>query len=142
MRRTLFVTVLALSVAGSALAAQGRRAKEPTFQDRTLSSWVADLKGLAPYTRNQAAYAIGGMGPAAKAAVPALIEALRDPEATVRFPVCLALREIGPAAIDAVPALKETLEDRNEDVAAAARKALIAITGEDPRPPEEDVDRR
>ena len=74
------------------------------------------------------------MGSDARPAVPALIEALKDPEATVRFPVCVALREIGPAAKDAVPALTETLDDRNDDVAAMARKALIKITGEDPRP--------
>ena len=106
--------------------------KEPTFQDRPLSAWVEDLQGLAPYTRNQAAYAIANMGPAAVSAVPALIAALGDPEASVRFPVCIAFREIGPAAKDAVPALTKALEDRNEDVAAMARKAIIKITGEDP----------
>jgi len=133
--RTLRVTLLALALGATGLSAQaGRAPKEPEFQDRPLSAWVEDLHGMAPYTRNQAAYAIGGMGPAAKSAVPALIEALKDPEATVRFPVCIALREIGPDAIEAVPALREALEDRNDDVAAMARKALIKITGEDPRP--------
>ena len=78
------------------------------------------------------------MGPAGKAAVPALIDALSDPEATVRFPVCIALREIGPDAKEAVPALTLALDDRNDDVAAMARKAIIKITGEDPRPPEEE----
>ena len=94
--RALFVTVLAVSALSTGLSAQGPRPKEPTFQDRPLSAWIADLKGMAPYTRNQAAYAIGSMGPAAKAAVPALIEALSDPEPTVRFPACIALKEIGP----------------------------------------------
>lgn len=130
--RTLRVTLLALALGATGLSAQA--AKEPEFQDRPLSAWVEDLHGMAPYTRNQAAYAIGGMGPAAKSAVPALIEALKDPEATVRFPVCIALKEIGPDAIAAVPALREALDDRNDDVAAMARKALIKITGEDPRP--------
>ncbi|MBP9201191.1 MAG: HEAT repeat domain-containing protein [Gemmatimonadales bacterium] len=133
--RTLRVTLLALALGATGLSAQtGRGPKEPTFQDRGLSAWVDDLKGLAPYTRNQAAYAIGGMGPAARSAVPALIEALKDPEATVRFPVCIALGEIGPDAIAAVPALREALDDRNDDVGAMARKAIIKITGEDPRP--------
>jgi HEAT repeat protein len=133
--RALFVTVLAVSALSTGLSAQGRRPKEPTFQDRPLSAWIADLKGMAPYTRNQAAYAIGSMGPAAKAAVPALIEALSDPEPTVRFPACIALKEIGPDAAEAVPALRAALEDRNDDVAAMARKALLRITGEDPTPP-------
>lgn len=130
----------AFAVAASALVAPAASAQgttEPTFQDRTLSSWVKDLKADAPYTRNQAAYAIGGMGPAARAAVPALIEALTDPEPVVRFPVCIALREIGPDAKEAVPALMLALDDRNDDVAAMARKALIKITGEDPRPVED-----
>jgi HEAT repeat protein len=136
MTRTIFAGLLALSLFTARAEAQGKKAKEPQFQGRSLSSWVADLKGAAPYTRNAAAYAIGGMGPDAKAAVPALIVALKDPEAAVRFPVCIALREIGPSAKDAIPALTETLDDRNDDVAAMARKALIKITGEDPRPPE------
>jgi HEAT repeat protein len=123
---------LALLVAPPAFA-QGSSV-EPTFQDRPLSAWVEDLTGLAPYTRNRAAYAIGGMGAAAAPAVPALIKALSDPEPAVRFPVCIALREIGPAAKEAVPALMKALDDRNDDVAAMARKALIKITGEDPRP--------
>lgn len=136
MSRSFYASLLALSLTGTALAAQGSAAREPSFQDRPLSAWVADLKGLAPYTRNQAAYAIGGMGVAAKSAIPALIEALKDPEAVVRFPACIALREMGPAAIEAVPALREALEDRNDDVAAMARRALIKITGEDPLDPE------
>ncbi len=134
MRRTLLTTLLVLGLVTVRAEAQGKKAREPQFQGRSLSSWVADLKGAAPYTRNAAAYAIGGMGADARPAVPALIAALKDPEATVRFPVCIALREIGPAAKDAVPALTEALDDRNDDVAAMARKALIKITGEDPRP--------
>ncbi|MEO8139074.1 MAG: HEAT repeat domain-containing protein [Gemmatimonadota bacterium] len=134
MRLTIAASVFALALFSSRAEAQGHKSKEPEFEGRTLSSWVADLKGAAPYTRNAAAYAIGGMGADAKPAVPALIEALKDPEATVRYPVCVALREIGPAAKDAVPALTETLDDRNDDVAAMARKALVKITGEDPRP--------
>jgi HEAT repeat protein len=134
MRRTISAGLVALALFSARAEAQNKKSKEPEFQGRSLSSWVADLKGAAPYTRNAAAYAIGGMGADASAAVPALIAALKDPEATVRFPVCIALREIGPAAKDAVPALTEALEDRNDDVAAMARKALIKITGEDPRP--------
>jgi HEAT repeat protein len=138
MTRPLATSLLALAMLAGRAEAQGPKPREPEAQGRSLSSWVADLKALAPYSRNAAAYAISGMGPAAKAAVPALIEALNDPEASVRFPVCIALREIGPDAKAAVPALTQALDDRNDDVAAMARKALIAITGVDPRPPESD----
>jgi HEAT repeat protein len=79
------------------------------------------------------------MGAAAKAAVPALVAALKDDgDPAVRFPVCVALREIGPEAKEAVPALTQALDDRNDEVAAMARKAIRAITGTDPRPPEND----
>jgi HEAT repeat protein len=129
------IAVLALI----ATRAEAQKAKEPSFEGRPLSSWIADLKATAPQTRNAAAYAISGMGPAAKAAVPALVEALKDEtNPAVRFPVCVALREIGPEAREAVPALTEALDDRNDDVAAMARKAIRAITGVDPRPPENE----
>jgi hypothetical protein len=135
MIRPFTLGLFALGLFAARVEAQGRKTKEPEFDGRPLSSWVTDLRtALAPQTRNAAAYAISGMGPAAKAAVPALIAALDDPDAAVRFPVCIALREMGPAAKDAVPALTKTLDDRNDDVAAMARKALIKITGEDPRP--------
>lgn len=136
MRPAMIASLLALSLVTARAEAQSQKPAEPEFQGRSLSSWVADLRdAAAPYTRNKAAYAIGGMGADARSAVPALIAALQDPEPTVRFPVCIALREIGPDAKAAVPALTEALDDRNDDVAAMARKALIRITGEDPRPP-------
>ena len=131
--------LLLVLLAPSAEAQASKKNTEPEYDGRPLSSWIVDLKtAAAPYSRNAAAYAISGMGPAAKAAVPALIEALTDLEATVRFPVCIALLEIGPDAKDAVPALTLALDDRNEDVAAMARRAILKITGEDPRPPEEE----
>jgi HEAT repeat protein len=134
MHRRALSLIIGLG-AGLSLAqgAEAQKPTEPFLDGRPLSAYVVELsEAAAPLTRNSAAYSIARMGPAAKAAVPALIRALDDPEAAVRFPVCIALREIGPDAKDAVPALMETLEDRNEDVAAMARRALIKITGEDP----------
>jgi HEAT repeats len=114
----------ALLLAPDALA-QG---KEPMSHGRTLSEWIADLKAPAPQSRNAAAYEIAGMGPAAAAAVPALIEALDDPVAAVRFPVTIALLEIGPAAGAAVPRLKVMMEEEiNDEIAASARRALRRI---------------
>src|SRR5215210_7845126 len=107
------------------------QANEPASSGRPLSQWIADLKGLAPQTRNAAAYEISGMGPAAAPAVPALIEALDDPEPTVRFPVTVALGEIGPAAKAAVPKLKQMMDEEiNDEIAAAARRALRRIQPE------------
>jgi HEAT repeat protein len=102
--------------------------REPVSAGRPLSQWIADLKAQAPQTRNAAAYEIAGMGPAAAAAVPALIEALDDPEPSVRFPITVALMEIGPAAKAAVPRLQQMMdEELNDEIAASARRALKRI---------------
>jgi len=130
LNRAFGALVLALVVtAGSASAQDGAAAaKEPVSQGRPLSEWIADLKGAAPVTRNGAAYEIAGMGPAAAAAVPALIESLDDPIPAVRFPVTVALGEIGPAAAAAVPRLKQMMEEEfNDEIAAAARRAIRRI---------------
>jgi HEAT repeat protein len=125
MSRFIYLATAALLLAAPAAAQQ-----QPSFQGRPLRAWVEDLKAPAPETRSAAAYAISSMGPKAKAAVPALIQALDDEEPAVRFPVCVALREIGPAASAAVPKLQDVKEnDRNDDVAFMAKKALQAIQG-------------
>jgi len=121
---------LAAVVMTSAVSAQARPAhsKEPVSGGRPLSQWIADLKALAPQTRNAAAYEIAGMGAEAAAAVPALIEALDDPVPSVRFPVTVALMEIGPAAKAAVPRLRQMMDEEiNDEIAASARRALKHI---------------
>lgn len=131
MLKRVFTTLgLVFFLAASTALAQSRPAhsKEPVSGGRPLSQWIADLKAQAPQTRNAAAYEIAGMGPEAVAAVPALVQALDDPEASVRFPVTVALMEIGPAAKAAVPRLQQMVdEELNDDVAAAARRALKRI---------------
>jgi HEAT repeat protein len=130
LTRALGALILALVVtAGSASAQTGApAAKEPVSRGRPLSEWVAELKAAAPVVRNGAAYEIAGMGPAAAAAVPALIEALDDELAVVRYPVTVALGEIGAPAAAAVPRLRQMMEeDMNDDVAAAAKRAIRHI---------------
>lgn len=135
--RILGIVGLALVLAGST-AAQTKpvKAREPVSSGRTLSEWVEDLKAPAPQSRNAAAYEIAGMGPAAVAAVPALIAALDDPIAAVRFPVIVALMEIGPAAKASVPRLQQMEEEEiNDEIAAAARRALKRIQVQAAPPP-------
>jgi HEAT repeat protein len=121
------VLALVLSTLAAAQSKPGRE-NEPESRGRPLSDWIAELKAPAPLTRNAAAYEIAGMGPKAAAAVPALIEALDDPVAAVRFPVTVALLEIGPAAKAAVPRLLEMMEEEiNDEIAASARRALKRI---------------
>ena len=120
----LVVATLALT-SGAVAQATPVKAKEPVSNGQTLSQWIADLKGLAPQTRNAAAYEIAGMGPEAVMAVPALIQALDDPSPVVRFPVTVALGEIGPGAKAAVPRLQQMVEEEiNDEIAASARRAI------------------
>lgn len=132
LRRILGSLGIALVVATAASAqATQPKSQEPVSDGRPLSDWVDDLKALAPQTRNAAAYEIAGMGPAAVAAVPALIATLDDPIAAVRYPVIIALMEIGPGAKAAVPRLQLMEEEElNDEIAAAARRALRRIQAE------------
>ena len=52
-----------------------------------------------------------GMGPKAKAAVPALIKKLNDPRPEIRREAILALGSMGPAALPAVPQIAAALDD-------------------------------
>jgi HEAT repeat protein len=129
--RLLGPLAAAILLLTSTASAQGAATKEPESDGRTLTQWIADLKAPAPQTRNAALYEISGMGPAAAPAVPALIVALDDPEATVRFPATVALAEIGPAAKAAVPKLKQMMEEEiNDEIAAGAKRALRRIQPE------------
>ncbi len=130
LARSLGTLALLAALATGTLAAQKAAPPrgEPVSRDRPLSEWIKDLEAAAPSVRNAAAYEIAGMGPAAAAAVPALIEALDDEMPAVRFPVTVALGEIGPAAAAAVPRLKQMMEeDLNDEVAAAAKRAIRHI---------------
>ena len=67
------------------------------------------------------------MGPAAKAAVPAITKLLDDKDPEVRMQSALALAEIGPDAIDAAPALVNGLADKAEAVRYASAYAVGKI---------------
>jgi HEAT repeat protein len=130
LNRIWALLLVATLVLTSGVVAQATpvKAKEPVSHGQTLSQWIADLKGLAPQTRNAAAYEIAGMGPEAVMAVPALIQALDDPSPVVRFPVTVALGEIGPGAKAAVPRLQQMVEEEiNDEIAASARRAIAHI---------------
>ena len=136
IRRSMAALLVLTAVCAASACAQVTTAKpkakagDPIIQDRPLSAWIADLGAQAPYTRVAAAYAVGYGGPAAKPAVPALIENLSSESGPVRYSSTLALGEIGPDAAAAVPALQKLLDGRNDDVAAMAKKSLKLITGE------------
>jgi HEAT repeat protein len=60
-------------------------------------------------------------------AVPALSEALTDPDPAVRLEACRALAYMGAKAKDAVPVLTQTLNDHEEVVRNEAARALGQI---------------
>jgi hypothetical protein len=80
---------------------------------------------------------LGDYGPAAFAAVPALIDKLGCTHTNtfeispniMRYYAATALGKIGPGARDAVPALHRALNDPSPAVREEAAKALYQITG-------------
>ena len=127
------------SDAGSALASIG----EPA-----VPALIETLKDEHVLVRFEAASALGTMyrrrmlgetrtrviGPAAKQAVAALIDALKDDSSVPKEYLGLvpqhaakALGQIGPDATDAVPALIEATKDENEFVRQQAAEALKKI---------------
>jgi len=59
-----------------------------------IDTLIAALRGGDAETRNRAAWALGWLGPDAKAALPALINATKDADPTVRFLAEDALRHV------------------------------------------------
>ena len=130
------------------------RDKEPVYRGKTLSQWAHRAKDRDSWMRQEAAAALGKMGPAATAAltemfkdddvfvrdaaakamkevgpttIPALTALLRDKDDNVRWAAADALGYQGPKAKTAVPALAELLKDQNNNAQGAAASALRQI---------------
>jgi HEAT repeat protein len=76
----------------------------------TVGELTEQLKSPDAGLRGQAAMALREMGPAAKAAVPALAKAMSDRNLNVRYWAGSALRGLGPEGKASVPALIEVLK--------------------------------
>jgi HEAT repeat protein len=88
---------------------------------------VARLNDSSIAVRRDAALALGRMGPKASAAVPLLIEALRDMDRDTHLAAASALGDIGPAASTAVPHLGRAVKDGDVAVRRTAAYALGRI---------------
>lgn len=77
--------------------------------------------------RKQAAETLRRLGPEARQAIPALVQALGDEDDYVRGLVVAALVAVGLRAEESVPALLEALEDESEYRRAGAADALGSI---------------
>jgi len=78
---------------------------QPSYLGVEAGDWVAGLKSSDSLERRLAAHALAEIGPAARDAVPALIETLRDPESFVRVWAAAALARVEPENPDTIAAL-------------------------------------
>jgi HEAT repeat protein len=77
---------------------------------RTLRQWIADLKDADADVRGQAAYTLARMGPTIRPAFPALKEAAKDDDPSVRQ---YAAEALGNTGLQALPVLLELLESED-----------------------------
>jgi HEAT repeat protein len=96
---------------------------------KPVSYWVEKLQDRDAKERKKAVVALGHVGSADPAAIPAVIGAVKDTDATVRREAVLALLNLGSSAQEAVPALTAAQKDRDPQVRTYAAKALERIRG-------------
>jgi HEAT repeat protein len=113
MRSSLLFGLALVLFAGTS----GRAGDEPVMGGKAVGKWIAILreKDRSLADRRRAAEALGYLGPAARSAVPCLLQALAEPRtgnkkidednSWLRFSAIKALGRIGPAAAEAVPKL-------------------------------------
>jgi HEAT repeat protein len=93
---------------------------------------ILRLRASKQLIRLHAGCLLGQMGPAAKDAVPHLLELLHSHDVSDRKLAAWTLGYIGRAAIEAVPALRAATQDDNESVRLLAASALEKIEAPSP----------
>jgi HEAT repeat protein len=97
---------------------------------KTADQWIAELGSGDAAARKKAVQALGHFGKADPAALPAVISALKDADATVRDAAVIALLNLGPDARDAIAPLEEVRQgDSNPGIREHATRALERIRG-------------
>jgi HEAT repeat protein len=118
--------VIVLSLATSLAMAQDPAA--PSFQYKPLRVRIKELRASDQGTRKAAAHGLIMAGPGDKEAVPDLIDALSDSDASICAFAAGALGCIGPDAALALPKLKEKMNDNTDDyLRANVASALLRI---------------
>ena len=111
MKRILIIALAVPLLAGCV----GEQA--PQAGGKPVRYWIKALKSSDPKLRKTAAFKLGNVGPTDPAILPALLEALRDPDARVRCETILAILKFGPDAKEAIPALDQAQrQDRDAKV--------------------------
>lgn|SRR6266550_2532613 len=97
-----------------------------SLSDSDVSDQIERLKSHDPKVRLEAAEALRRRGPAARAAIPSLMQVLSaDPDRGVRATAARTLGEMWPAATEAIPVLIQALsKDSNGMVRMLAAQAL------------------
>jgi HEAT repeats len=102
---------------------------EPTMvHGRSVAYWLQALQNHDARLRKKAVEELGNVGSTDAALVPALIQAVKDPDAGVRDAAVLALFKID--APEAIPALRAAQKDKDNRVRDHAKKALQRIQGD------------
>src|SRR5207302_5491668 len=109
----------------------GHISNELVHDGRPLRYWLRTLRSGDERSRENAAHALGQIGPESPDVLPALAQALGDEDYIVRKNAAVALGRIGPAARDTAPALIRALKDAEPMVRRPAARALGDI---DPDP--------
>jgi HEAT repeat protein len=90
-------------------------------------TYIDSLSDPDPDVFLNSVWQLGLIGPAAQAAVPALVESLNERNSYIKIRIIYTLGKIGPAAQTAVPALIESLSDPDDDIRLNAALALSLI---------------
>lgn len=116
--------------AGAAQAQNGDRAPSPA----NVAALIQRLQSPAPRTRRDAARALAAIKPLPPAAIPPLIQILKNPGPMpmVEGYAIRALTNAGARAIPALSRLLEDREDRNAQVRVAAVNALGGMARQEP----------
>jgi HEAT repeat protein len=107
-------------------------AGEPSYLGVAILDWVAALKSDDALERRLAAHALAEIGLAAREAVPALIDAVRDRESYVRVWAAAALARVEPENPNAIPVLVAGTRDEISFVRSLAAWHLGRLGPEHP----------
>lgn len=137
-RRAIRVGFVVLALAGILVLIPGTPIYLPNlvpssgrYDGRSMHHWIKSLASGDAKVRQQAAHALGMIGPQLGEAVPELARVLRhDPQAAVRCEAALALSKMNPASGQAVPELAQALGDEELSVRMHAAMALFRLRGE------------
>jgi HEAT repeat protein len=121
MRRVLRLGIVALLLLGIPSCSS-----KPPYQGKSAAELEQMLADPDPKVQTQGAFGLSQLGPEARSAVPALVEALKR-DLSVRENAALALGNIGPDAREAVAALIEALGDLEWNMRRLAALALGKI---------------